>query len=56
VKYEELLRNEYRDLAEARVSVPHLIEKIYYQKRLHSALACLRTDDSFATCSYSNPR
>ena len=38
LKYEEVLRNEYRDLAEARASIPEFLEKIYNQKRLHSAL------------------
>jgi transposase InsO family protein len=38
LKYEEVLRNEYRDLAEARASIVEFIEKIYNQKRLHSAL------------------
>ena len=38
LKYEEVLRNEYRDLAEARASIRQFLEKIYNQKRLHSAL------------------
>jgi putative transposase len=38
LKYEEVLRNEYRDLAEARSSIREFLEKIYNQKRLHSAL------------------
>ena len=38
LKYEEVLRNEYRDLAEAFASIPEFLEKIYNQKRLHSAL------------------
>ena len=37
LKYEEVLRNEYRDLAHARASIREF-EKIYNQKRLHSAL------------------
>jgi putative transposase len=41
LKYEEVLRNEYRDLAEARASIPEFLEKIYNQKRLHSALGYL---------------
>ena len=38
LKYEEVLRSEYRDLAEARASIRQFLEKIYNQKRLHSAL------------------
>ncbi len=38
LKYEEVYRTEYRDLAEARASVGAFLEKVYNQKRLHSAL------------------
>lgn len=38
LKYEEVHRSEYRDLAEARASIRQFLEKIYNQKRLHSAL------------------
>ena len=38
LKYEEVYRQEYRDLAEARASIEHFLEKVYNQKRLHSAL------------------
>jgi putative transposase len=38
LKYEEVLRNEYRDLAEARASIVQFLEQVYNQKRLHSAL------------------
>jgi transposase InsO family protein len=31
-------RQEYRDLAEARRCIQHFIEKVYNEKRLHSAL------------------
>jgi transposase InsO family protein len=41
LKYEEVLRNEYRDLAEARVSIREFLEKVYNQKRLHSAIGYL---------------
>jgi putative transposase len=41
LKYEEVLRNEYRDLAEAHASIQGFIEKVYNQKRLHSALGYL---------------
>lgn len=38
LKYEEVYRQEYRDLADARASIQHFIEKVYNAKRLHSAL------------------
>ena len=38
LKYEEVYRQEYRSLAEARGSIERFIEKVYNQKRLHSAL------------------
>lgn len=38
LKYEEVYRMEYRDLAEAKASIKEFLEKIYNQKRLHSAL------------------
>jgi putative transposase len=38
LKYEEVYRQEYRDLAEARTCLQRFIEKVYNQQRLHSAL------------------
>ena len=38
LKYEEVHRNEYRNLVEARSEIREFLEKIYNQKRLHSAL------------------
>jgi transposase InsO family protein len=38
LKYEEVHRQEYRDLAEAWASIEHFLERVYNQKRLHSAL------------------
>ncbi len=38
LKYEEVLRNEYRDLAEALTAIPAFLEKVYNERRLHSAL------------------
>jgi putative transposase len=38
LKYEEVLRTEYRDLPEARASIREFLEKVYNHKRLHSAL------------------
>jgi transposase InsO family protein len=41
LKYEEVYRNEYRNLDEARSSIREFLEKVYNQKRLHSALGYL---------------
>jgi putative transposase len=38
LKYEEVYRNEYRDFQEARASIGEFLDRVYNQKRLHSAL------------------
>jgi putative transposase len=38
LKYEEVYRTEYRNREEAKASIREFLEKIYNQKRLHSAL------------------
>jgi putative transposase len=38
LKSEEVYRQEYRDLPEARSCIVHFIDKVYNHKRLHSAL------------------
>ena len=38
LKYEEVLRNEYRNLEEARRCIARFLEQVYNEKRLHSAL------------------
>ncbi len=38
LKYEEVYRSEYRDLADAYARIGEFLEAIYNQKRLHSAL------------------
>ena len=38
LKYEEVLRQDYRDLAEAKRSIARFLEQVYNEKRLHSAL------------------
>ena len=38
LKYEEVYRTEYRDLAEAYASISAFLERVYNQHRLHSAL------------------
>jgi transposase InsO family protein len=47
LKYEEVLRNEYRDLAEALTSIPEFLEKVYNQN------ACTRRS---AICRRSSSR
>jgi putative transposase len=41
LKYEEVYRNEYRDLADAFDGIRRFLEKVYNRKRLHSALGYL---------------
>jgi Integrase core domain len=38
LKYEEVYRNEYRDFQEAHASVGEFLERVYNERRLHSAL------------------
>lgn len=38
LKQEEVYRNEYRDFYDARASIGEFLERVYNQKRLHSAL------------------
>jgi transposase InsO family protein len=38
LKYEEVYRSEYRDLADAYAQIGEFLEKVYNQRRLHSAL------------------
>jgi transposase InsO family protein len=39
LKYEEVYRSDYRDEREARNGIGRFLEKVYNQKRLHSALS-----------------
>ena len=41
LKYEEVHRNEYRNMEEARAAIHEFLEKVYNRKRLHSALGYL---------------
>src|SRR6202521_2367836 len=54
LKYEEVLRNEYRDLADARTSIREFLEKVYNQKRLHSALGYLPPSEFEANLATKN--
>jgi putative transposase len=38
LKYEEVYRTEYRNLVHARAAIGEFLEKVYNEKRLHSAL------------------
>ena len=38
LKGEEVYRTEYRDQADARLRIGEFIERVYNEKRLHSAL------------------
>jgi putative transposase len=38
LKYEELYRNEYRDMDEAAACIREFLERVYNEQRLHSAL------------------
>ena len=38
LKYEEVYRTEYRNMADARAAIGEFLEKVYNEKRLHSAL------------------
>lgn len=38
LKYEEVFREDYRDLLEAHAGIGRFLEQVYNQKRLHSAL------------------
>jgi putative transposase len=41
LKHEEVYRNEYRDLQEARAGIGDFLERVYNRHRLHSALGYL---------------
>lgn len=41
LKHEEVYRNEYRDFHEARARIAEFLERVYNQKRMHSALGYL---------------
>lgn len=41
LKWEEVYRSEYRDLADAKASIGQFIERVYNDKRLHSSLGYL---------------
>jgi putative transposase len=54
LKYEEVYRTEYRNLADARARIGEFLEAVYNQKRLHSALQ-YRAPNEFERRSTSSP-
>jgi putative transposase len=59
LKYEEVYRQEYRDLAEVRASIARFIDHVYNQKRLHSALGYrppVEFEQALAACSGAGAR
>jgi len=55
LKYEEVYRNEYRDLAEARASIGEFLDEVYNHKRLHSALGYLPPAEFEAQLAAQDP-
>jgi putative transposase len=55
LKYEEVYRQEYRDLPEALRSLRCFLEKVYNEKRLHSALGDLPPNEFEANLPPTNP-
>jgi transposase InsO family protein len=54
LKYEEVHRNEYRNLGEARAAIYEFLEQVYNRKRLHSALGYLPPAEFERNLSASN--
>jgi len=54
LKYEEVYRQEYRDLPDALRSLRRFIEKVYNEKRLHSALGYLPPSEFETNLSRTN--
>jgi hypothetical protein len=54
LKYEEVHRSDYRDLAEARSAIREFPEKVYNHKRLHSSLSAMCRRQSLKRASQHN--
>jgi putative transposase len=54
LNYEEIYCNKYRDLSEARRPIGEFLEKVYNQKRLHSARVYVPPADFEAQLSAQN--
>ena len=55
LKYEEVHRREYRNLAEARARIGEFLEDIYNERRLHSALRYQAPNEFERRLSHSAP-
>ena len=55
LKYEEVYRTEYHNLEEAKASMQQFLEKVYNQKRLHSALGYRSPREFEKSLSVSSP-
>ena len=56
LKYEEVYRQEYRDLPDALRSLRRFMEKVYNEKRSHSALGYLPPSEFEANLVVTNSR
>ena len=55
LKYEEIYRSEYRDLADAQARIGEFLEVVYNEKRLHSALGYLSPVEFERSLQASDP-
>jgi putative transposase len=56
LKYEEVYRDDYQDLPQARASIRRFLEQVYNEKRLHSSLGYLPPVEFEQALAASDPR